>query len=120
MKWRLIGLAGVLVVALAAALGVRAYLAEPPALAPGLVRLTLSRYSGIPPIQHPYPGGAVSLNAVLSDDEVFIGLPNPGRELRVRKGQTIEIPGGSLTLVEIWNMWQRTNAAVDVRIVTSG
>lgn len=116
MKWRLIGPAAIAVVVLAAVVGVRAWTERPPAPAQGLVRLTLPRSSGLPPLQHKYPGGGVSLNAVLSDDEVFIGMTNPGREVRVRKGQTIEVPGGRLTLVEVWNVMQRTNDAVDVSI----
>ncbi|NUT39286.1 MAG: hypothetical protein HOV86_04800 [Thermoactinospora sp.] len=115
MKWRVAGLAGIAAVVLAAVLGVRAYTETPPAPGQGLVRLTLPRSSGLPPIKH----GSVSLNAVLGDDEAIIGMTDPGREVRVRKGQTIEIPGGSLTLVEIWNVWQRAHDAVDVRI-TSG
>ncbi|MFI6476781.1 hypothetical protein ACIBH1_02540 [Nonomuraea sp. NPDC050663] len=118
MKWRLIGIAGIVLVVAAAVAGVMAWNERPPAPAQGLVRLALPRSSGLPPIQHAYPGGAVSLNAVLGDDEVFIGLPNPGREVTVRKGQTIEIPGGTLTLVEIWNVWQRAHDAVDVRIAS--
>lgn len=116
MKWRLIGLVGIAAVIVTAVLGVRAWTERPPAPTQGLVRLTLPRASGLPPLQHTYPGGEVSLNAVLSDDEVFIGLNNPGREVRVRKGQTIDIPGAKLTLVEVWNVMQRGYDAVDVSI----
>jgi hypothetical protein len=105
-----------LVVVAGAVFGVVRYNAEPPRPESGAVRLTLAR-PGLPPVQHPYAGGAVSLNA-LSDDAAVIGMrgtaDGSGREARVRTGETIDIPAGRLRLLHVWNMWQREHDAVDV------
>ncbi|GAA4064180.1 hypothetical protein [Nonomuraea soli] len=119
MRWRWVVAAGLALIVAGAVMGVLAWNERPPAPAAGLTRLTLPRASGLPPLDHRYPGGTVSLNAVLGDDEVFLGISGTHQETTVRKGQTIEIPGGTLTLVEIWNVWQRAHDAVDVKI-TSG
>ncbi|MEV0581788.1 hypothetical protein [Nonomuraea sp. NPDC050310] len=120
MRWRWIVAAGLALVVLGAVLGVRAWNEVPPPAASGLVRLVRPDSGSLPPIDHAYPGGEVSLNAVLSDDEIFLGVGGTHSETRMRKGETIEIPGGRLTLVEIWNVWRPSQDAVDVRIVTSG
>jgi hypothetical protein len=113
--------AGIVVVA-GAVFGLVEYNAEPPPVDNGAVRLTLAP-SGLPPVQHRYAGGAVSLNAMLGDDVALIGTlagaGGPGSETRVRAGQTIQIPGGTLRLVHVWNMWQRDHDAVDV-VLTPG
>lgn len=118
MRRLLLG-AGLVCVVVAAVMGVRLYTSEPPPPAPGLVRLTLAR-PGLPPLQHAHAGGAVSLNAMLSGDEAMIGMrgteKGTGREIAVRRGQTIEVPGGTLTLVEVWDVWQRERDAVDVKL----
>jgi hypothetical protein len=97
--------------------GLARYNAEPPQAESGAVRLTLTR-QGLPPLQHPYTGGAVSLNALLDDDVAVIGMrgeaDGSGQEARVRTGETIDIPAGRLRLVHVWNMWQRDHDAVDV------
>ncbi|WP_203989466.1 hypothetical protein [Sphaerisporangium rufum] len=96
------------------------YSAAPPPAGPGAVRLTLSR-PGLPPLQHPYPGGAVSLNAMLGGGDVLIGMRGTaggGREVRVSEGQTVEVPGGRLRLVGVWDMWRRDRDAVDVVLST--